>query len=50
VAERFVDLPSRTWSMVALGVMGAVCGDRGGVITGATGPVLGSLVALSSTW
>ena len=31
----FIDLPSRTWSMAGLGVMGAVCGATGGAITGA---------------
>ena len=30
-----IDLPSRTWSMAGLGVMGAVCGATGGAITGA---------------
>jgi hypothetical protein len=29
----FIDLPSRTWSMAGLGVMGAVCGITGGAIT-----------------
>jgi hypothetical protein len=31
----FVDLPSRSWSMAGLGVMGAVCGATGAAITGA---------------
>jgi hypothetical protein len=31
----FFDVPSRTWSMVGLGVVGAVCGATGGAITGA---------------
>jgi hypothetical protein len=31
----FIDLPSRTWSMAGLGVMGAVCGATGAAITGA---------------
>jgi hypothetical protein len=31
----FIDLPSRSWSMAGLGVMGAVCGATGGAITGA---------------
>jgi hypothetical protein len=31
----FIDLPSRSWSMLGLGVMGAVCGATGGAITGA---------------
>ena len=31
----FIDLPSRTWSMAGLGVMGAVFGATGGAITSA---------------
>lgn len=31
----FLDLPSRSWSMTGLGVMGAVCGATGAAITGA---------------
>jgi hypothetical protein len=31
----FFDLPSRTWSMAGLTVVGAVCGATGGAITGA---------------
>jgi hypothetical protein len=31
----FIDLPSRTWSMAGVGLMGAVCGATGGAITGA---------------
>ena len=34
-ASGFIDLPSRSWSMAGLGVMGAVCGATGGAITGA---------------
>jgi hypothetical protein len=33
--QAFLDMPSRTWSMAGLAVVGAVCGATGGAITSA---------------
>jgi hypothetical protein len=45
----FFDLPSRTWSMAGLGVIGAVCGATGGAITGAALVLLSRLPVLQDS-
>ena len=42
----FLDLPSRSWSMAGLGVMGAVCGATGAALTGALLALLSRVPAL----
>ena len=42
----FLDLPSRSWSMAGLGVMGAVCGATGAALTGALLALLSRAPAL----